>query len=203
MPEKLINGFKDFVNAQYHGENPLMPFLVSEGQDPEYFIVSCIDSRSHAGVIFQTPPGTFFSHKSMGAIVRRYRSGTALAAALQFALKYNNVKTIILLGHTSCGAVEALINDIDDPEISSFIAVAKEGLLHAHDDSSDKTLQRRAEEHILRLSRKNIETYPSVITALSENRLTIKSWMFDMHEGAIFEHCEKSDEFKVIVKKEG
>jgi carbonic anhydrase len=202
MPDNLIEGFKAFVTKQYEGDNPLMPFLVAEGQNPDYFIVSCIDSRSHAGVIFNTPPGTFFSHKAMGAIVRPYRSGTALAAALQFALEYNKVKTIILLGHTSCGAVKALIEDIDDPEISSFIAVAKEGLANAREDDESVPLQRRAEEHILRLSRRNIETYPSVKKALSENRLTIKSWLFDMHGAALFEHDDTTDEFKVIVKKE-
>lgn len=202
MPDNLLNGFKDFVTTQYDGDNPLMPYLVAEGQDPEYFIISCIDSRSHAGVIFNTPPGTFFSHKAMGAIVRPYKSGTALAAALQFALEYNNVKTIILLGHTSCGAVKALIDDIDDPEIKSFIEVAQEGLQNAKQDKSDKTLQRRAEEHILRLSRKNIEEYPSVAKALSENRVTIKSWIFDMHEGAILQRNHDTNEFEPIVKKE-
>lgn len=198
MPQNLIDGFKKFISAQYHGENPLMPFLVAEGQDPEYFIVSCIDSRSHAGVIFQSPPGTFFSHKAMGAIVRPYKSGTALAAALQFALEYNNVKTIILLGHTSCGAVKALIEDIDDPEISSFIAVAKEGLHNAENDDNAVPLQRRAEEHILKLSRRNIETYPSVAKALKENRAVIKTWLFDMHEAALFECDDQTHEFKKI-----
>ncbi len=203
MPQFLIDGFKKFVSTQYSGENPLMPYLVAEGQNPDYFIVSCIDSRSHAGVIFGTPPGTFFSHKSMGAIVRPYKSGTALAAALQFALKYNKVKTIILLGHTSCGAVKALIDDIDDPEISSFIAVAKEGLQNAENDTSDKSIQRRAEEHILRLSRKNIEGYPSIAEALKEKRITIKSWIFDMHRATLCELDENTDEFKDIINDKG
>ena len=202
MPDNLIKGFKQFITAQYEGDNPLMPFLVAEGQDPDYFIVSCIDSRSHAGVIFNTPPGTFFSHKAMGAIVRPYRTGTALAAALQFALEYNNVKTLILLGHTSCGAVKALIDDMDDPEISSFVAVAKQGLENARQDDGAIPLQRRAEEHILRLSRKNIETYPSVQKALAENRLTIKSWLFDMHDAALLECDETTNEFKVIANRD-
>lgn len=202
MPDNLIEGFKCFVNEQYEGESPLMPYLVAEGQDPDYFIVSCIDSRSHAGVIFNTPPGTFFSHKSMGAIVRPYKTGTTLAAALQFALQYNNVKTVILLGHTSCGAVKALIDDIEDPEIKSFIDVAKQGLENAKADDANTPLQRRVEEHVLKVSRKNIETHPSVQKALARNQIQIKTWIFDMHEGAIFELNDDTEKFEMIVKKE-
>lgn len=180
-----------------------MPELVKHGQNPEYFIISCIDSRSNAGTLFQTPPGIFFSHKAMGAIVRPYRQGTALAAALQFALNYNKVRTLILMGHTGCGAVHALIEDIDDPEIASFIAVAKTGLNNAKADADEtKSLQRRAEEHILRQSRKNIESYPSVKQALDEGRLEIRTWLFDMSHGALYERDDTTDQFNLIVQRE-
>ena len=202
MPSLLIDGFKKCLKEHYESQNPLMPQLTRDGQDPNYFMISCIDSRSNAGTVFQAPPGTFFSHKAMGAIVRPYKQGTALAAALQFALNYNNVKTIIILGHTGCGAVKALIEDMNDPEISSFVQVAKSGLDKAkHDHSCDKPLQRKAEEYIVRLSRENIETYPSVRKALDENRLTIKAWIFDMENGALLEESDDTKKFNVIAQR--
>lgn len=202
MPKLLIDGFKNFVKDHYDSQNSLMSQLTRNGQNPDYFIISCIDSRSNAGTVFQTPPGTFFSHKAMGAIVRPYKQGTALAAALQFALNYNNVKTIIILGHTGCGAVKALIEDMDDPEISSFVQVAKSGLEKAkHDHNCDKLLQRKAEEYIVRLSRENIETYPSVRKALDENRITIKAWIFDMENGALYEESDDTKEFHPIAQR--
>lgn len=203
MPKNLITGFKDFLNENYECHNDLMQKLVSEGQDPEYFIVSCIDSRTHAGTIFKTKPGMFFAHKSMGAIIRKYKTGTTLAASLQFALLHNNVKTIVIMGHTGCGAVQALINDVDDPEIASFIKVAQEGLDKAKQDTDNtKTLQRLSEEHILRLSRRNIEGFPSVQKRLQKGDLKIKTWLFDMHGGALFELNTQNDQFETLVKKE-
>ena len=92
--ERLLLGFRKFRKDTYEGLGALMPRLVQQGQKPDYFIISCIDSRSNPGTIFRAPPGTFFAHKAMGAIVRPYKQGTALSAALQFAIKYNQVEKI-------------------------------------------------------------------------------------------------------------
>lgn len=197
--DDLLNGFDKFRAEHYGDRQALMPRLVESGQDPGYFIISCIDSRSNPGTIFNTPPGTFFAHKAMGAIVRPYQQGTALAAALQFSLNYNNVKKLIVLGHTGCGAIRALVEQIDDEEIAGFIAVARKGLDKAkqnhacHDD--DHSLFRHAEEQIALLSTENLKTYPSVKKALEEGRLEIVTWLFDMEKGAILEYDEKARKF--------
>lgn len=194
----LLKGFGRFRKTAYESDDAPMPRLVEQGQDPDYFIISCIDSRSNPGTIFRAPPGTFFAHKAMGAIVRPYKQGTALAAALQFAVKYNNVHKIIVLGHTGCGAIQAMIEKTEDEEIASFVAVAKEGLEnakrccpgHGHPD-----LPRRAEEQIVLLSAKNLQTYPVVKQGLENGTLDIASWLFDMEQGALYSHDPVRDEF--------
>ena len=97
MTKDLIEGLNAFKHYHYEGSSELMSSLVEDGQDPRYFIVSCIDSRCNPGTIFRAKPGSFFAHKAMGAIVRPYHQGTALAAALQFAINYNNVKKVIVV----------------------------------------------------------------------------------------------------------
>ena len=163
MTKDLLAGLKAFKHYHYEQNNDLMSVLTTEGQNPDYFIISCIDSRCNPSTIFRAKPGSFFAHKAMGAIVRPYHQGTALAAALQFAIKYNNVKTIIVLGHTQCGAVKALAEGLDDPEISSFISVAKHGLEKAQTccTSPDDVLARTEQEVVLE-STNNLKNYPSV-----------------------------------------
>ena len=194
MTDKLIEGFKSFCASQYKGDDALMPQLVSKGQKPEYFVIGCIDSRSNAGTIFQAPPGTLFAFKSMGAIVRLYKKGTALAAALQFALDYCGVKKIIVLGHTHCGAVKALSENIQDEEIATFIDIAQAALEKARDccskDHLPEELLRKTEQEIVLQSIENLKTYPSVARALKEKRLEIKPWIFDMRQGDLLEHVE-------------
>jgi carbonic anhydrase len=202
MADSLLKGFQEFRKKHYEGAAAAMPRLVAEGQSPEYFIISCIDSRSNPGTIFRPEPGTFFAHKAMGAIVRPYKKGTALAAALQFALIHNKVKEIILLGHTGCGAIKAMVEKTDDEEISSFTDVAKHGLEKAkaccNGVCSHDELLRHAEEQIVLESADNLKSYPSVATALSENRVTIKPWLFDMESGNLLEYDDAVKQFLPI-----
>ena len=200
MPKRLLAGFQKFRQASYEGNDPIMPRLTAEGQDPTYFIISCIDSRSNPSTIFQTLPGTYFGHKAMGAIVRPYEKGTALSAALQFALNYNNVEHIIVLGHTGCGAIKALTENIDDEEISSFVNVARDGLeLAQHKcggENDHNTLLACAEKEVILQSAENLKGYPCVSQALAENRLTITSWLFDMSTGQVMEYDAQQEAFK-------
>lgn len=202
MTKTLLEGFNRFRKAHYESDNAAMPRLVADGQKPEYFMISCIDSRSNPGTIFCSAPGTFFAHKAMGAIVRPYKKGTALAAALQFALFHNQVHTIILLGHTNCGAIKALIDKIEDDEIASFIDVAQAGLGRARricDASVDELcLHRAAEEQIVLQSAENLQTYPSVVSALAEGRVIVKPWLFDMERGRLLEYDAAVACFKML-----
>ncbi len=199
MTQDLLAGLQAFKHYHYGSDNELMATLTAEGQNPEYFIISCIDSRCNPSTIFRAKPGSFFAHKAMGAIVRPYHQGTALAAALQFALNYNNVKTVIVLGHTQCGAVKALVNNLDDPEISSFIDVAKHGLAKAEAccTTHDEIIARTEQEVVLE-SCENLKSYPSVAKALAAGNVQIKPWIFDMNSGDILEHDEQTDTFEII-----
>ena len=203
MAGSLLKGFKLFRKDNYEG-NTLMKRLVKDGQSPDYFIISCIDSRSNPGTIFRPEPGTFFAHKAMGAIVRPYKKGTALSAALQFALVHNKVKEIIVLGHTGCGAIKAMVEKIDDEEISSFINVAQAGLEKARANAGSVSTQgellRHAEEEIVLLSAENLKSYPSVANALAEGRVIIRPWLFDMESGDLLQY---NDDFKQFVPLTG
>jgi carbonic anhydrase len=198
MTNLLLKGFKKFRKEVYESSS-LMKRLIEDGQAPDYFIISCIDSRSNPGTIFRPEPGTFFAHKAMGAIVRPYKKGTALAAALQFALIHNKVKEIIVLGHTGCGAIKAMVEKIDDEEISSFINVAQEGVEKAKatcgNSCTHDELLRHTEEEIVLLSAENLRSYPSVAKALEENRVAIKPWLFEMETGNLLQYNYDFKEF--------
>lgn len=199
MTQDLIKGAAEFKRYHYDGDKDLMAELVKVGQDPKYFIISCIDSRCNPGTIFRAQPGIFFAHKAMGAIVRPYHKGTALAAALQFALNYNKVEHVIVLGHTECGAIKALAADIDDDEISSFINVAKHGLEKAKSCcTDDQEILEKTEEEVILESTENLKKYPSVMLALEENRITVKSWQFDIKTGDLRQYNSATEEFEII-----
>jgi carbonic anhydrase len=202
VTDKLLQGFKRFHEETYEGKAALMPRLVAEGQNPDYFIISCIDSRSNPGTIFRPAPGTFLAHKAMGAIVRPYKKGTALAAALQFALVHNNVRQIVVLGHSGCGAIKAMIEKLDDPEIASFMEVAQTALARAKkivgENAAYTDLFRTTEQQLALQSAENLKTYPSVAKALADGNVTIYTWFFDMDTGNLWAHDEETNKFVQI-----
>lgn len=208
MTNRLIKGFIErFRPKSYEGEKALMPDLVSDGQKPEYFIISCADSRSDPGVIFDAQSGEFFGFKAIGAIVRPYKTGTALAASLQYAITSLKISKIVLLGHTHCGAIKALHDDIEDPEIASFIDVAHSAMDKAR-AIAEKTPKIESEEDLLRLaeqqvvldSAENLLTYPSVKKAVDAGKLKIESWVFEMGSGNILSYDAATSTFKPVTK---
>ena len=200
MTDRLVKGFREFKKAYYSDSNSLMPKLVQEGQHPEYFIISCIDSRSNPGHVFNAQPGAFLGHRSMGAIVRPYRLGNALAAALQFAIKHMDIKKIIVLGHTQCGAINALCKHLDDVEISSFIEIAQQALDKAESYSkTDEDVSQNTEKEAVLLGVENLKTYPSVQEALDNGDIIIKAWLFDMLNGELLEYDYNQNEFVVSI----
>lgn len=199
MTQDLLQGLSEFKKYHYGSENSRMQMLAELGQDPKYFIISCIDSRCNPVTIFRAQPGIFFTHKAMGAIVRPYKKGTALSAALQFALKYNNIEHVIIMGHTGCGAIKALAEKLDDEEISSFVEVAQ----HAHDKAkgccaSQQEAINHTERGVILESMDNLKQYPSVKDALENSRVTVKAWQFDIKSGDLFEYNDKQDAFERV-----
>jgi carbonic anhydrase len=205
MVQKLVEGFKGFKEGHY-GDEGMMHGLFENGQKPEYFIISCGDSRADPATIFKSDPGTFFGFKAIGAIVRPYSKGTALSAELSFAINKLGVDKIIVLGHTNCGAVSALVNGIDDEEIASFVKVAHQGLERAKATMAFETaarpadLQSATEMELIHLSAQNLRTYPQVREALASGKMHIKEWLFDMQRGDLKEFNPSKGTFESMIE---
>ena len=74
----------------------------SDGQHPMAVVLSCIDSRSPAEILFDLGLGDIFSVRLAGNVLSRKVLGS-----MEFACKVAGAKFILVLGHTSCGAVKA------------------------------------------------------------------------------------------------
>ena len=72
----------------------------SESQSPIAVVLSCLDSRSSAEVIFDQGIGDVFSARVAGNIVN-----DDIIGSMEFACYLSTAKVIVVLGHTNCGAV--------------------------------------------------------------------------------------------------
>ncbi len=77
----------------------------AEGQHPLAVVISCIDSRSPAEILFDLGVGDIFSVRLAGNIASRKALGS-----VEYACAVAGAKLIVVLGHTRCGAVTAAVN---------------------------------------------------------------------------------------------
>ena len=88
-----------------------------EGQWPFAIILSCIDSRTSAELIFDQGLGDVFSVRIAGNIVN-----TDILGSMEFACKVAGSKLIVVLGHTKCGAVKGACDHVEMGNLTELLS---------------------------------------------------------------------------------
>ena len=89
----------------------------AQGQFPYAAVLGCIDSRAPIEQVFDAQIGDLFVARVAGNVVN-----SDVLGSLEYACKYAGTKVILILGHTSCGAVGAAWNDVKDGNITELLA---------------------------------------------------------------------------------
>ncbi|MBK9250044.1 MAG: carbonic anhydrase [Ignavibacteria bacterium] len=111
--EILKEGNERFVNNIKAHRNLLQQVNeTSSGQFPFAAILSCIDSRTSAELIFDQGLGDIFSIRIAGNILN-----ADILGSMEFACSYAGSKLIVVLGHTKCGAIGAACDTFNDPDV--------------------------------------------------------------------------------------
>jgi carbonic anhydrase len=113
----LKEGNERFVNNIKAHRNLLQQVNETKsGQFPFAAILSCIDSRTSAELIFDQGLGDIFSIRIAGNILN-----DDILGSMEFACKYAGSKLIVVLGHTKCGAIEGACNNISIGHITGLL----------------------------------------------------------------------------------
>ena len=107
--EILKEGNQRFVNQDPKSRNLLEQVnATSTGQFPLAVVISCIDSRVPTEMVFDQGIGDIFCVRVAGNVINQDVLGS-----VEFACKVAGVKLIVVMGHTSCGAVKGACNDVE------------------------------------------------------------------------------------------
>ena len=113
----LNEGNKRFVNNLKVNRNLLQQANeTSDGQHPFAIILSCIDSRTSAELIFDQGLGDIFSVRIAGNIINE-----DILGSMEFACKVAGSKIIVVLGHTKCGAVKGACDHIEMGNLTALL----------------------------------------------------------------------------------
>lgn len=116
--EFLREGNGRFVNnLRLHRELLQQANETREGQWPFATILSCIDSRTSAELIFDQGLGDIFSIRIAGNVIN-----TDILGSMEFACKVAGSKLIVVLGHSSCGAVKGACDHVEMGNLTELLA---------------------------------------------------------------------------------
>lgn len=117
----LRDGNFRFVNNLKMNRNLLQQVNeTKEGQHPFAVILSCIDSRTSAELIFDQGLGDIFSVRIAGNILNQ-----DILGSMEFACKVAGAKIVAVLGHTKCGAVKGACDHVEMGNLTGLLAKIK------------------------------------------------------------------------------
>ena len=158
------------------------------GQFPFATILSCIDSRVSAELIFDQGVGDIFSVRVAGNIVNE-----DLLGSMEFACKLAGTRVVLVLGHTSCGAVKGACDDARLGNLTTLISKIKPAVqaVTRPEDPADRTSQNlqfvdEVAETNVRLTMDNIRKLSPVLKVMEEDgEIIIAGAMYDISSGEV------------------
>jgi len=180
---KMLEGYQQF-REKYVVDESMMKQLADHGQKPEAMVVACCDSRVDPSLILQCDPGDLFMVRNVANIVPPYEvderhHGTS--AALEFGICYLHVKHLVILGHSQCGGIDALLNGLDKNDfVSPWVS-----LIDCHPKEMGKHNINDFAKSALFHSYENCLTFPWIREKIDEGSLKIHLWFFDIKTGEL------------------
>ena len=130
-----------------------------KGQFPFASIVSCIDSRSGPELVFDQGIGDMFVARVAGNIVNE-----DILGSLEFASKAAGSKVIVVLGHTSCGAIKGACDDVKLGNLTGLLAKMKPAVASVK-ETGDRTSKNYA--FVEKVAEANVQDTVAAIKAKS------------------------------------
>ncbi len=160
----------------------------SDGQFPFATILSCIDSRVSAELVFDQGLGDIFSVRIAGNFINE-----DILGSMEFACKLAGTKLIVVLGHTSCGAVKGACDDAKMGNLTGMLAKIRPAVEAVTEPKDENKRNSKNLEFVDAVSEKNVSIAIDKIRALSpilkemedNNDIDIVGAMYDVNTGAV------------------
>jgi carbonic anhydrase len=183
----LIEGNERFVKNLKANRNLLQQVNeTSDGQFPFATILSCIDSRTSAELVFDQGLGDIFSIRIAGNILNE-----DILGSMEFATKVAGSKIIVVLGHTRCGAIVGACNHVELGNLTTLLNKVQPAIFHERTVTENRTgsnpeFVNKVTELNVHLTIDRIRRESPVIAELEENhKIKIIGGIYDVENGKV------------------
>jgi carbonic anhydrase len=157
---------------------------LTRGQNPYAGILSCADSRIAPEYAFDSGRGDLFVCRVAGNF-----ANDDVVASFEYAVEVLNTPLLMVLGHRSCGAIDATIKSIKDgttlpghlPSLVSALAPAVKAVL----DKGGNTLDNAIKQNVVMNVEKLKKATPIIDKAVAEKRVSIVGAVYNLDSGRV------------------
>ena len=190
-PEKALQFLKEgngrFVNNLKVNRNLLEQVNdTREGQWPFAIVLSCIDSRTSAELIFDQGLGDIFSVRIAGNILNQ-----DILGSMEFATKVVGSRIIVVLGHSKCGAIKGACDHIEMGNLTTLLnkiqpAVNEEKTTLENRNSKNAEFVEKVASLNVKLTMDRVRKESEIIRELEESgAIKIVGGMYDVDSGKV------------------
>lgn len=184
--QRLVEGNARYVaNAPINTDYSVDRASRSAGQSPFAAIISCADSRVAPELIFDQGPGELFVIRVAGNFLNEDGIAT-----LEFGVAVLGIKTVLVLGHNACGAVNATISSIKDRvlppgHLPSLVNAIRPAVYDVLPENPADLLAAATARNAVLTAEKSLSEGPILSAAAAEGRLTAKAAIYDIATGKV------------------
>lgn len=184
--EDLKFRFRRFKKRNYM-ENLVHYQNLSQQQTPKFMVIACADSRVCPSDVLGFRPGEAFTVRNVANLVPPFQHGASeTSAALEFAVNSLEVPNILVIGHSRCGGIQALMRMKEGSDSRSFIkdwvSIGKSARLSTEAAAGSLSFDmqcRHCEKESINGSLLNLLTYPWIEKRVSEGTLSLHGGYYD------------------------
>ena len=206
---EFIAGFERFQTKYFRDQRTLFSRL-RQCQEPCALVISCSDSRVDPAMLTGADPGDLFVVRNVANLVPPYHNeaeAPGIRAAIEFAVKTLEVEHIIVLGHTGCGGIRALMDGEGITQnryefVGAWIRIAwraRERVLFELPQKSPALQCRACEQAAILVSLENLLSFPWIREAVDQGRLALHGWHFDIDAGELLAYSAKTATFDSLL----
>jgi carbonic anhydrase len=211
---KFLSGFERF-RTRYFEDEPALFAQLSQGQNPGTLVIACCDSRVDPALLMGCGPGELFVVRNVANLVPPYQlhadEAPGIRSAVEFAVKGLKVRHIIVLGHSSCGGIKALMDGEgvtrhDFEFIGQWVAIAQQArnrVMEQMQGAAPEEMAHCCEREAILVSLDNLRSFPWISQPVADGKLSLHGWYFDLEHGLLLAHSARSGRFEPAQAIEG
>ena len=159
--ESLRRGNERFASGNTRSRDMLHDQrITAAGQYPHAVLLSCIDSRAPAEVVFDAGLGDLFNARIAGNI-----ADADLVGSMEFACAVSGAKLVLVMGHTSCGAIKGVCDHVELGNLTGLLKKIEPAVAAVHNVPGERNSKNK--EFVEAVSEQNVRLTVERVRELS------------------------------------